>query len=28
LEQAVEELVQVPFEVNILREILTGAAAA
>jgi quinol monooxygenase YgiN len=28
LEQAVGELVQVPFEVNILREIATGAATA
>jgi quinol monooxygenase YgiN len=28
LEQAVGELLQVPFEVNILKEILTGAAAA
>ena len=28
LEQAIGELLQVPFEVNILKEILTGAAAA
>jgi quinol monooxygenase YgiN len=28
LEQTVGELVEVPFEVNILREIATGAAAA
>jgi quinol monooxygenase YgiN len=28
LEQTVEELVQEPFEVNILERILTGAAAA
>jgi quinol monooxygenase YgiN len=28
LEQAVGELLQVPFEVNILKEILTGAGAA
>jgi quinol monooxygenase YgiN len=28
LEQAIGKLLQVPFEVNILKEILTGAAAA
>jgi len=28
LEQAVGEFVEVPFEVNILKEIVTGAAAA
>jgi len=28
LEQTVEELVETPFEVNILQRILTGAAAA
>src|SRR5271168_3469124 len=28
LQQTVDELVEVPFEVNILKEVLTGAAAA